>query len=71
MISMSVPDCIVVASDSCMTMTTTKQQNDVSQVTAMSYTEHTAKMVVFRRRLVVTYCDNMFVNDDLTVFQFL
>lgn len=70
-ISMKVPDCIVVASDSCMTLTTTQTQNDVKQVTAMSHTEHTSKMVVFRERLVVTYCDAMFVNRSLSVLQFL
>ena len=70
-ISMKVPECIVVASDSCMTMTTTKTENDIEQVIAMSHTEHTPKMVVFRERLVVTYCDAMFVNRSLSVLQFL
>lgn len=70
-ISMKVPECIVVASDSCMTMKTTKTENDIKQVIAMSYTEHTPKMVVFRERLVVTYCDAMFVNRSLSVLQFL
>ena len=70
-ISMKVPDCIVVASDSCMTMTTTRVENDIEQVIAMSHTEHTSKMVVFRERLVVTYCDAMSVNRSLSVLQFL
>ena len=70
-ISMKVPDCIVVASDSCMTLTTTNSKNDVEQVTAMSYTEHTSKMVIFRERLAVIYCDAMLVNPSLSVLQFL
>lgn len=70
-ISMKVPDCIVVASDSCMTLTTTQMKNNIKQVTAMSHTEHTPKMVVFRERLIVTYCDAMFVNSSLSVLQFL
>lgn len=70
-ISMKVPDCIVVSSDSCMTMTTTVEKDGVKQVVAMSHTEHTPKMVVFRERLVVTYCDAMSVNSNLTVLQFL
>lgn len=70
-ISMKVSDCIVVASDSCMTMTTTKIEDDIEQVVAMSHTEHTSKMVVFHERLVVTYCDAMSVNRSLSVLQFL
>lgn len=69
-ISMKTPDCIVVASDSCMTITTSKSGNP-PQVTAMSYTHHAAKMVVFRERLVVTYCGDMFVTDTMSVLQFL
>lgn len=72
LISVCVPDCIVVAADSCMTTTTTKNANtDNAQVTAMSYYTGRPKMVVFRERLVVTYCGAMRVNDGLTVFQFL
>lgn len=70
-ISMKVPDCIVVSSDSCMTMTTTTEKTGTKQVVAMSHTEHTPKMVVFQERLVVTYCDAMRMNPDLTVLQFL
>lgn len=70
-ISMKAPDCIVVAADSCMTLTTTRTENDIKQVIAMSHTEHTPKMFVFRERLVVTYCDAMSVNESLSVFQFL
>lgn len=70
-ISTKVPDCIVVSSDSCMTMTTTAKKNGISQVTAMSHTDHTPKMVVFGDRLVVTYCGAMSINEYLTVLQFL
>lgn len=72
LISMCVPDCIVVAADSCMTTTTTKNKDtENAQVTAMSYYQGRPKIVVFRERLVVTYCGNMNVNKNLTVFQFL
>lgn len=68
-ISMNTPNCIVVASDSCMTMTTIN--NETKNVMSMSYTKHSPKMVVFRERLVVTYCDAMFVNETISVLQFL
>lgn len=71
-ISMNVPDCIVVASDSCMTMTTTHTDEEgIQNVTAMSYREHSPKMVVFRDRLVVTFCSNMDYDDMTSVYTFL
>lgn len=70
MIAMKTPSCIVAASDSCMTMTTTKQVPH-PQVTAMSYAHHATKMVVFRERLVVTYCSDMFMTKTIPVSQFL
>lgn len=71
-ISMNVPDCIVVASDSCMTMTTTHTNEDgIRNVTAMSYREHSSKMVVFKDRLVVTFCGNMDYDDTTSVYTFL
>lgn len=70
-IAIKVPDCIVMASDSCMTLTTTSEKDGIKQVTAMSYTKHTAKMIIFRERLAVLYCGNMNINSDLTVLQFL
>jgi len=71
-ISMNVPDCIVVASDSCMTMTTSQTVKDgTKNVIAMSYREHSPKMVVFKNRLVVVYCGNMNYDKETSVLTFL
>lgn len=66
MITLKIPDAIIVASDSCMTIT---KHNDI--VIAQSYTEHTPKMIIFKEKLVVTYCGDMNLNNDLSVLQFL
>lgn len=68
-ISLKIPDAIIVASDSNMTITTTDKNS--GNVVAISHTEHTPKMVIFRERLAVTYCDNMSVSNSLSVLQFL
>lgn len=69
MISLKIPDAIIVSSDSNMTMTTTRTSD--GNVLAMSHTEHTPKMIVFRERLVVTYCGDMSVNESISVLQLL
>lgn len=68
-ISLKIPDAIIISSDSNMTMTTTRKSD--GNVLAMSHTEHTPKMIIFRERLAVTYCGDMSVTESISVLQFL
>lgn len=68
-ISLKIPDAIIVSSDSNMTIETMRKSD--GNVLAMSHTAHTPKMVIFRKRLAVTYCGDMSVTDSISVLQFL